>query len=90
VLLRGEDDALSGVSDLVARAHRAGLTVTPWTLRPENAFLPRHLRRGQDPSAHGDAEGEARLLLALGCDGVITDAPETAVRARAELETAAV
>jgi glycerophosphoryl diester phosphodiesterase len=85
ILLRGEGDALTGVSDLVARAHRAGLTVVPWTLRPENAFLPRHLRLGEDPSAHGDAEGEARLLLALGCDGVITDAPETAVRAREEL-----
>ncbi len=85
ILLRGEDDALVGVSELVDRAHHAGLSVMPWTLRPENAFLPRHLRRGEDPSAHGDAQGEARLLFALGCDGVISDAPDTAVRARNEL-----
>ena len=30
---------------------------------------------------------EARLLLALGVDGLITDAPEIAVAARAELYT---
>jgi glycerophosphoryl diester phosphodiesterase len=85
ILLHGADGALVGVSDLITQAHRAGLTVEPWTLRPENVFLPSHLRRGSDPSALGDAQTEARLLLALGVDGVITDAPETAHRARAEL-----
>ena len=30
---------------------------------------------------------EARLLLALGVDGLITDAPDVAARARAELYT---
>jgi glycerophosphoryl diester phosphodiesterase len=89
ILLRDADQALTGVSDLITRAHRAGLLVVPWTLRPENAFLPRHLRRGEDPATLGDAQTEARLLMALGVDGVITDAPEIAVRARAELETAA-
>jgi glycerophosphoryl diester phosphodiesterase len=89
LLLRDADDAVTGASDLVERAHRVGLAVFPWTLRPENRFLPRHLRRGADPAAHGDAAGEARLLLALGCDGVITDAPETAVTARAQLLAAA-
>jgi glycerophosphoryl diester phosphodiesterase len=85
ILVQGADGALSGVSTLVTQAHRAGLTVTPWTLRPENVYLPRHLRRGTDPNGIGDAQTEARLLLALGVDGVITDAPETAHRARAEL-----
>ncbi|WP_369139353.1 glycerophosphodiester phosphodiesterase family protein [Modestobacter versicolor] len=85
ILLHGADGALIGVSDLITQAHRAGLTVEPWTLRPENVFLPSHLRRGSDPSGIGDAQTEARLLLALGVDGVITDAPETAHRARAEL-----
>ncbi|MGY1706703.1 glycerophosphodiester phosphodiesterase family protein [Geodermatophilus sp. SYSU D00697] len=89
ILLRDADQALTGVSDLVAQAHRAGLLVVPWTLRPENAFLPRHLRRGTDPIGPGDAQTEARLLLALGVDGLITDAPEVAVRARAELQSAA-
>jgi glycerophosphoryl diester phosphodiesterase len=85
ILLHGADGTLVGVSDLITQAHRAGLTVVPWTLRPENLFLPSHLRRGSDPSGLGDAQTEARLLFALGVDGVITDAPETAHRARAEL-----
>jgi glycerophosphoryl diester phosphodiesterase len=85
ILLHGADGTLVGVSDLITQAHRAGLTVEPWTLRPENLFLPSHLRRGSDPSGIGDAQTEARLLLALGVDSVITDAPETAHRARAEL-----
>jgi glycerophosphoryl diester phosphodiesterase len=85
ILLHGADGTLVGVSDLITQAHRAELTVQPWTLRPENLFLPSHLRRGSDPSGIGDAQTEARLLLALGVDGVITDAPETAHRARLEL-----
>ncbi|MEU2347077.1 glycerophosphodiester phosphodiesterase family protein [Modestobacter sp. NPDC049651] len=89
VLLHGADGSLNGVSDLVSQAHRAGLTITPWTLRPENLFLPRHLRSGSDPNGLGDVQTEARLLFALGCDGVITDAPETAYRARADLSAEA-
>jgi glycerophosphoryl diester phosphodiesterase len=85
ILLHGADGTLVGVSDLITQAHRAGLTVTPWTLRPENVFLPSHLRRGSDPRGLGDAQTEARLLMALGVDGVITDAPETAHRAGIEL-----
>lgn len=89
ILLHGADGGLVGVSDLITQAHRAGLTVEPWTLRPENVFLPSHLRRGGDPRGLGDAQTEARLLFALGVDSVITDAPETAHRARAELSAAA-
>src|SRR3954467_3990114 len=85
ILLHGADGTLVGVSDLITQAHRAGLTVEPWTLRPENLFLPSHLRSGNDPSGVGDAQTEARLLFALGVDSVITDAPETARRARTEL-----
>jgi glycerophosphoryl diester phosphodiesterase len=87
ILLRDASQAMTGVSDLIAQAHRAGLLVVPWTLRPENAFLPRHLRRGEAPSGTGDMRTEARLLLALGVDGLITDAPEIAVAARQELYT---
>jgi glycerophosphoryl diester phosphodiesterase len=86
ILLRDDAGALTGVSDLVARAHHAGLFVVPWTLAAENAFLPRHLRIGTDPAATGDARGEARLLLTLGVDGVITDNPDVVAAARAELE----
>jgi len=89
ILRRDADQTLVGISGLVHEAHRAELTVLPWTLRAENAYLPRHLRRGTDPASRGDAEGEARLLLALGVDGLITDSPDVAVRAREELLAAA-
>lgn len=89
ILLRGADGALTGVSDLIGQAHRAGLRICAWTLRPENAFLPLHLRRGTDLAGQGDLQTEIRLLMALGIDGVITDSPDTAVRARAELAAAA-
>ena len=89
ILLRDGSDVLTGVSELVSRAQEAGLAVLPWALRGENAFLPQHLRRGSDPAAIGDADGEARLLLALGVDGLITDCPDVAVRVREELADAA-
>ena len=88
ILQRDADQTLVGISGLVHEAHRAGLSVLPWTLRAENAYLPRHLRRGSDPAALGDGEGEARLLLALGVDGLITDHPDIALRAREELVAA--
>jgi glycerophosphoryl diester phosphodiesterase len=74
-----------GASELVAQAHRAALSVFCWTLRAENAFLPEHLRRGNAPEGLGDALGEARQLLNLGVDGLITDSPDHAVQARTEL-----
>jgi glycerophosphoryl diester phosphodiesterase len=88
IVLRDADATMTGVSDLVTRAHSAGLAVVPWTLAGENAFLPRHLRSSDDPAAAGDALGAARLLLALGVDGVITDNPDVVVAARAELASA--
>ena len=87
IVLRDAGGTMTGVSDLVDRAHSAGLRVVPWTLAAENAFLPRHLRSCEDPAAAGDALGAARLLLALGVDGVITDNPDVVVAARAELAT---
>jgi glycerophosphoryl diester phosphodiesterase len=77
-------------ANLVAEAHRAALMVFCWTLRTENAFLPEHLRVGTAPHGLGDALAEARQLLALGVDGLITDSPDYAVRAVAELLTPAV
>ena len=75
---------------LVAEAHRTELAVFCWTLRAENAFLPPELRRGWHPAGQGDAVGQARLLLDLGVDGLITDSPEHAVLALDEALTAAV
>ena len=74
--------AASRSRHLVAQAHAAQLAVFCWTLRAENAYLPEHLRRGDSPNALGDAVGDALHLLALGVDGLITDSPDHAVRAR--------
>jgi glycerophosphoryl diester phosphodiesterase len=87
VLLTGRGRPVTGRSPLVDEAHRAALAVFCWTLRAENVFLPRHLRLGRSPQALGDALGEARQLLALGVDGLITDSPDHAVLAVEELCT---
>ncbi|SOD94481.1 glycerophosphodiester phosphodiesterase family protein [Blastococcus haudaquaticus] len=85
-ILRGLGTGATGLhSPLVDEAHRAALAVFCWTLRAENAFLPAHLRLGDAPEALGDAIGEARQLLALGVDGLITDSPDHAVQAVREL-----
>jgi len=85
VLLTGRGRPMTGRSPLIDEAHRAALAVFCWTLRAENVFLPRHLRLGRSPRALGDALGEARQLLALGVDGLITDSPDHAVLAVQEL-----
>jgi glycerophosphoryl diester phosphodiesterase len=86
-ILIGDDGLpVTGHSPLVDEAHRAALTVFCWTLRAENAFLPQHLRVGEAPDGLGDAVGEARELLALGVDGLITDSPDLAVQAVKELK----
>jgi glycerophosphoryl diester phosphodiesterase len=74
-------------TDLVQRAHAAGLLVHPWTFRAENYFLPAELRRG-DPGTpdfmrqHGDLGAELRAFYAAGVDGVFCDFPSAAVAAR--------
>ncbi|MGY2085559.1 glycerophosphodiester phosphodiesterase family protein [Blastococcus sp. SYSU DS0539] len=82
ILADAAEQAPTGAPTLVEQAHGAELAVFCWTLRAENAFLPEHLRRGTAPGAHGDAVGDAVALLALGVDGLITDSPDHAVRAR--------
>jgi glycerophosphoryl diester phosphodiesterase len=74
-------------TDLVARAHDAGLLVHPWTFRAENYFLPTELRRG-DPNApdfmrqRGDLEAKLGLFHAASVDGLFCDFPGAAVAAR--------
>ena len=89
ILLGSDGLPVVGSSDLVDEAHRAALAVFCWTLRAENAFLPPHLRVGDAPGGLGNALVEARHLLSLGVDGLITDSPDYAVQARAEMLTAA-
>ena len=74
-----------GLSTLVDRAHAAGLTVFCWTLRAENRFLGKNLRRGAAAGDFGDWLGEFRLVMASGVDGVFADQPDLALEARARL-----
>jgi glycerophosphoryl diester phosphodiesterase len=83
-MLRAADGLVAPDRELLDEAHRAELALLVWTLRAENAFLPRQLRRGNDPGAPGDVVGQARLLLDIGVDGLIADSPEHAVTARDE------
>ena len=55
-------------TDLVTRAHSAGLLVHVWTLRQEPTFL--------SPTYNGDFEAEFRQFRDLGVDGIFTDFPD--------------
>lgn len=90
-LLRGADGrptALGAPTAFVRDAHAAGLSVQVWTLRPENAFLPRSLQSPPPqnaPTARGDGLAEARAYLDAGVDALFCDDPavcRAALRAR--------
>jgi glycerophosphoryl diester phosphodiesterase len=66
------EGALGPPTDLVARAHAAGLVVHAWTVRIDKPFLP--------AGYQGRAESEFEQLRSLGVDGVFTDFPDVAVR----------
>lgn len=72
---------------LVADAHRAGLLVHPWTLRPENAFLPLSLKAppAQDGARRGNARADMDDFLRTGIDGIFTDDPSVGRAAIDEL-----
>jgi glycerophosphoryl diester phosphodiesterase len=82
IVPRAPDGASLAPTDLIARAHRAGLAINAWTFRPENFFLPAQLRAGVEPAAHGDLAAELRQHFALGLDGAFCDFPAMAVAAR--------
>ncbi|MEQ1736252.1 MAG: glycerophosphodiester phosphodiesterase family protein, partial [Rhodoglobus sp.] len=69
--------ALTGTTDLVARAHAAGLEVFAWTLRAESKFLAKNLRRRASRD-YGDWMTEFRAILGTGLDGVFADQPDLA------------
>jgi glycerophosphoryl diester phosphodiesterase len=73
---------LSAATDLVMNAHAAGLVVHPYTFRSENAFLPDSLRAAGGAMTHGDHAAEYRQFLKAGVDGMFSDYPDHAVRAR--------
>jgi len=76
------DGALGPATSVVADAHAAGLAVHPWTVRAENAFLPPKLRKGTAPADHGDVGALYKALFDTGIDGLFSDFPGLAVRAR--------
>jgi glycerophosphoryl diester phosphodiesterase len=59
-------------TDLIARAHAAGLVVHAWTLRADKEFLPAGYK--------GRPEAEFEQFRALGVDGVFTDFPDIGAR----------
>jgi glycerophosphoryl diester phosphodiesterase len=73
----------TGTTDLVERAHAAGLLAFCWTLRAENRFLPKNLRRGGVGRDFGDWLTEFRLILSTGLDGVFADQPDLVLAALA-------
>jgi glycerophosphoryl diester phosphodiesterase len=72
-------------TDLIARIAAAGLESYVWTLRAENRFLGRSLRRGRRARDHGDWMSEFQLIMRTGVDGVFADQPDLAIEARARL-----
>jgi len=85
VLPKGTNPKTSGESPLVVAAHAAGLSVYVWTLRAENKFLNKNLRRGPDPAAFGHWMREFSAVMRSGVDGVFADQPDLAIAARASL-----
>ncbi|GAA1894119.1 glycerophosphodiester phosphodiesterase [Lapillicoccus jejuensis] len=82
VIARTADGSLGQDTGLVARAHRFGLTVTPYTFRAENVFLPTDLQVGTVPSDYGRAIDEDVAFLRVGVDGLFCDQPDICLVAR--------
>ena len=86
LVLTAEDSAppkgVFRASGLVKDAHSAGLAVHPWTVRAENTFLPRFLRKGTNAGDHGAVNVLYAALYATGVDGLFSDFPGLAVQAR--------
>jgi glycerophosphoryl diester phosphodiesterase len=68
----GPDGVVGPPTDLLTRAHAAGLLVHVWTLRIDREFLPAGYR--------GRAEAEVEQFRDLGVDGLFTDFPDVAAR----------
>ena len=82
VLPRDGSGGLGQPTPLIEDAHAAGLRVHVWTLRAENHFLPRALRKGSIEAERGDLVAEIEAFLAAGVDGFFTDHPDVGVRTR--------
>ncbi|HOW01188.1 MAG TPA: glycerophosphodiester phosphodiesterase family protein [Rhodoglobus sp.] len=76
LLLSTDAAGTTTTTDFVERAHAAGLEVYTWTLRAENKFLAKGMRRGSFARDYGDWLDEFRLILGTGLDGVFADQPD--------------
>ncbi len=74
VVPAGPDGRLQAPTTLVEDAHRAGLLVHPWTFRSDGNFLAEDYVK--------DPDREYDQFFSLGVDGVFSDFPDTALRAR--------
>lgn len=85
-LMLEKDDRgrVEGITDVVQRAHEAGLDVFTWTLRAENRFLAKNFRLGSAAGDYGNWMDEFRLILSSGVDGVFADQPDLVLAAIAE------
>jgi glycerophosphoryl diester phosphodiesterase len=68
------DRVLLPATDVVKNAHAVGLLVHSWTFRSEPKRLASNF--------NGDPAAEYKAFLALGIDGLFSDFPDTAVKAR--------
>jgi glycerophosphoryl diester phosphodiesterase len=79
---RDSQDRLGEPTDVIRDAHRAGLSVTGWTFRLENQYLPADYRLGDHLAAPGDLRREIETYLAAGMDAFFTDNPDVGDLAR--------
>ena len=65
------------ITNFVSLAHAQGLKVHPYTLRPENEFLPDRLDCSPNPAEKCEtgALAEFEIFFKAGVDGVFTDDP---------------
>jgi glycerophosphoryl diester phosphodiesterase len=70
----GQDRVMMPPTSVVADAHAAGLFVHTWTFRNEARRLASDFK--------GDPAAEYKLFYQLGVDGLFSDFPDTAVKAR--------
>lgn len=67
---------------VIGDAHRVGLKVHSWTFRAENQHLPPSFRKGTNADSSGDLSSEVSRFFKAGLDGVFSNHPDQAVRAR--------
>ncbi len=77
-ILNFNDSGSVQTTSFITDAHTAGLKVHPYTFRPENYYLPTHLKCSQDKPAERCPSGalkEFEAYFKAGVDGVFTDDP---------------